>query len=314
MEHEPNYVSLQARLGAGHAQRRLSLQAQCAARIYGGGLLRFHIENMMWLHASAGFVLRAAGLWPRAHGNALRPEVRHHAARIRDLPPALDGLRLLHLSDLHCDHDAAFIPALIKRLEGLDYDLCVITGDFRMKTFGPYEPALSDLQPLADVLKKPAFAVLGNHDYLEMVTGLEAMGIRVLLNEAVPVERGGTQLWIAGVDDAHDYETADVARAMRAIPSDKVAILLAHSPDVYREAARKGVALMLCGHTHGGQLCLPGGVMLLTNSRCGRRFCKGTWRHDRLIGYTSSGTGSSGLAARLNCPTEIVVHRLERGD
>ena len=314
MEHEPNYESLQARLGAEHAQRRLSLQAQCIARIYGGGFLRFHIENMTWLHETVAFALRVTGLWHRAHGNALRPEVRHHAVRIRDLPPALDGLRLLHLSDLHCDHDPDFIPALVKRLEGIDYDLCVITGDFRMRTFGPYGQALSDLQPLADVLKKPAFAVLGNHDYLEMVPELEAMGIRVLLNEAVPFERGGAQLWIVGVDDAHDYETADVERAMRDIPSGEVSVLLAHSPDVYPEAARKGVSLMLCGHTHGGQLCLPGGIMVMTNSRCGRRFCRGSWRHEGLVGYTSCGTGSSGLAARLNCPTEIVVHRLERGD
>jgi len=130
----------------------------------------------------------------------------------------------------------------------------------------------------------------------------------------VPFERGGAQLWIVGVDDAHDYETADVERAMRDIPSGEVAVLLAHSPDVYPEAARKGVSLMLCGHTHGGQLCLPGGIMVMTNSRCGRRFCRGSWRHEGLVGYTSCGTGSSGLAARLNCPTEIVVHRLERGD
>jgi len=67
---------------------------------------------------------------------------------------------------------------------------------------------------------------------------------------------------------------------------------------------------MLCGHTHGGQIRLPGGIPLMTNADCPRRFCAGPWRHCHLQGYTSLGTGSSIIAARFNCPPEMTIHHL----
>jgi predicted MPP superfamily phosphohydrolase len=311
-ETECDFAALQVRLGAGHTRRRLIRQTTHIARMFGGGRARFHVENMIWLHHLLAVVLRLTGLYRRAWLNAMRPVVRCRAVRIKGLPAAFDGFRLLHLSDLHCDADAAFVPEVIQRLAGVEYDACMMTGDFRLQTFGSYAQAIGGMRKLKAALATPAYAVLGNHDYLEMTADLEAMGIRVLLNEAVPIERRGARIWIAGVDDAHYYETADIERASRDIPPGETAILLAHSADVYPDAAKKGFALMLCGHTHGGQMCLPGGVMVIKNSRCRRRFCRGAWQHGELAGYTSSGTGSSGLAVRLNCPPEIVVHRLEK--
>jgi len=312
MDTEPDFASLQARLGAEHTRRRMVRQTTHIARIFGGGRVRVHIENMTWLHGIVAVGLRLAGLHRRARRNALSPVLHRHSVRISHLPSDFNGFRMLHLSDMHCDADADFVPALIQRLAGVEYDACVMTGDFRLRTFGSYTRAIAGMRQLMAAIKAPACAVLGNHDYLEMTADLEAMGIRVLLNEGVPFERGGSRIWIAGVDDAHYYETADVEKASRAIPPGEIAILLAHSPDVYAAAAEKGFAVMLCGHTHGGQLCLPGGVMVLKNSRSPRRFCKGAWQCKGMKGYTSSGTGSSGLAARLNCPAEIVVHRLEK--
>jgi predicted MPP superfamily phosphohydrolase len=280
--------------------------------MFGGGRVRFHIENMTWLHGIIAAGLRLTGLRCRAQGNALSPVVRHHTVCIDNLPPAFEGFRLLHLSDLHCDLDETFVPELIRRLADLEYDICLITGDFRFQTFGSYERAMVGMSHLKATLPTPVYAVLGNHDYLEMTADLESMGIRTLLNEAVAIEQGGDRIWIAGVDDSHFYETADVDMAMREIPSGETVVLMAHSPDVYPIAARKGVALMLCGHTHGGQLCLPGGFIVIKNCRCRRGFCRGPWQYENLIGYTSSGTGSSGVVARFNCPSEIVIHRMEK--
>lgn len=313
MNTEPDFTILQTRLGTEHMRRRMIRQTTYIARIFGGGRVRFHIENMTWLHGIVAVGLRLEGLHRRARRNALSPILHHHTIRIPDLPSAFNGFRLLHLSDLHCDADADFIPALIQSLSGLEYDACMITGDFRLQTYGSYTQSITGMRQLMASLKAPTYAVLGNHDYLEMTSDLEAMGIRVLLNEEISIERGGSRIWVAGGDDAHYYETADVEKASRAIPPGEIAILLAHSPDVYAAAAERGFAVVLCGHTHGGQLCLPEGVMVLKNSRSPRRFCKGAWQCKGMQGYTSRGTGSSGLAARLNCPAEIVVHRLEKG-
>lgn len=310
MNIEPDFIALQARLGVAHTRRRLTRQTTHIARMYGGGRTRFHVENMEWLHGLIAAGLHLTGLRHRARRNARSPIVRNHTVPIANLPDSFEGFRLLHLSDLHCDLDPMFIPDLIPRLAALSYDACLITGDFRFHTYGSYTPAIAGMQQLKAAIKAPVYAVLGNHDYLEMTSDLEPMGVRVLLNEAIPIERDGSRIWITGVDDAHFYETDDLDKATEYIPEGEPIILLAHSPDVYKKAARKGVALMLCGHTHGGQLCLPGGFMIIKNSRCHRRFCKGSWQHEGLIGYTSTGTGSSGMSARLNCPSEIVIHHL----
>ena len=88
-------------------------------------------------------------------------------------------------------------------------------------------------------------------------------------------------------------------------------ILLSHTPEVYRQAAHAGFDLMLSGHTHGGQICLPGGVPLTLDSGC-RAIGAGAWRYDAMAGYTSVGAGSSIVPVRFNCPPEITLHRLHR--
>jgi uncharacterized protein len=97
---------------------------------------------------------------------------------------------------------------------------------------------------------------------------------------------------------------------MKGLRADEVKLLLVHSPEIIPEAARAGVDYYLCGHTHGGQMCLPGSVPLLTNASCARKYVGGVWQHENMAGYTSRGTGSSCLPVRFCCPPEITVHRL----
>jgi predicted MPP superfamily phosphohydrolase len=252
------------------------------------------------------------GLRGRGRRNALNIQLRGREIRLAGLPAAFDGYSLLHLSDLHLDMSESHLSSLIQRVQGLECDVCVVTGDFRFKTFGEYAPALDALRRLKAHLRSPTYAVLGNHDTVRMVPGMEALDIRVLMNESVPVERAGENIYLAGIDDAHYFRTHDFERATRDIPQGAFAILLSHTPEPYREAADAGFGLMLCGHTHGGQICLPGGVPILTDSDAPRAYAKGPWRFRNLTGYTSVGCGSSIIDVRLNCLPEITLHTLRR--
>ena len=173
------------------------------------------------------------------------------------------------------------------------YDICVLTGDYRGATCGPYDTTLAGLARVRAGLKGPIYAVLGNHDTICMVPGLEAMGIRMLLNESEAIERGGERLYFGGIDDAHFYGMDNIEKAASAIPRDKFSILISHTPEVYRQAAYSGFNLLLSGHTHGGQICLPGGIPITLNSVLPRSMGAGAWKYDDMIGYTSVGAGSS---------------------
>jgi predicted MPP superfamily phosphohydrolase len=172
--------------------------------------------------------------------------------------------------------------------------------------------ALLELEQLRSHLKGEVYAVLGNHDTIRMVPAMEAMGYRVLLNEWVKVQREGETIYLAGIDDAHFYRLENYHRAARDIPPDAVSILLSHTPEAYRHAAHAGFDLMLCGHTHGGQLCLPGGRPILTYADVPRQLARGPWAYHDMIGYTSAGAGTSIVDVRLNCPPEVTLHHLRR--
>lgn len=304
------------RLGREHVGRRMMLQARHSADVYGGrGRLRFHPENSELLPQMVRLGLRLSGLAGLTRRNCLDYRVERRVFHCRNLPEAFSGLRILHLSDIHADAIPDRGKRLIALLEGLagGYDLCVLTGDYRFQTSREYDVSLARLRPLLAPIacRHGMVGILGNHDFLEMVPGLEALGVHMLVNAALRLERGGRKIWVAGTDDPHFYNAHDIARALVDIPAADFTILLCHSPEAYAEAALSGVDLYLCGHTHGGQLCLPGGVPVITNAAAPRRYVRGQWSHERMQGYTSRGAGASGLPARLNCPPEVAIHTLE---
>ena len=232
--------------------------------------------------------------------------------RLAKLPSAFDGFTILHLSDLHADLCAAAMRRAAELAHGLDYDLCVLTGDYRGRTHGDCTPCLEAVARLCESLHGDVYAVLGNHDSITMVPDLEALGVRVLLNECVVIERGKASIYLAGVDDAHFFRADNIEKAAAEIPQGCVSVLLSHTPEIYRQAAHAGFDLMLSGHTHGGQICLPGGVPILLEADLPRAFAAGAWRHGEMAGYTSVGTGSSVVPVRFNSRPEITLHRLER--
>ncbi|GAB6067365.1 hypothetical protein JCM13664_06830 [Methylothermus subterraneus] len=308
------YRLLEARIGRAHLNQRLGMEQEFEQRVFGGlGRNFFHLENWYSIHAWIRHALRLVGLHARGRRNARKIEVIKNEIRLPHLPAPFDGFSLLHLSDLHLDMSPDLPEALSAAVQGLDYDACVLTGDFRARTFGPWQPALDALAKVVPYLKAPRYGVLGNHDTIYMVPGLEALGIRVLMNESVALSRGGAEIYLSGIDDPHYYRADNLEKALEGVPEEAVAILLSHSPEIYRNAAYAKFDLMLCGHTHGGQICLPGGIPIWRNADAPLKLCAGRWRYANLQGYTSRGCGVSVVDVRLNCPPEVTLHVLRRG-
>jgi predicted MPP superfamily phosphohydrolase len=307
------FSSLERRLGRLHARQRLGIEADHEAQIFGQGLNFFHIENWYSVHSIIRAVLKLTGLYSRGRRNAeqVRLNTNHvHSAR---LPSLFDGFTILHISDTHVDMNQRAMLRLADLVDGLQYDACVLTGDFRGKTFGPYDHALKGMAVLVGHLKQPIFGVLGNHDTIQMLPGLEAMGIRMLQNECEIIKRGDQSIYLAGIDDAHYFKVDNIEKAASQIPDNAFAILLSHTPEIYRQAAHAGFDLLLSGHTHGGQICLPGSIPITLDSVLPRRMGAGAWHYGNMIGYTSVGAGSSVVAVRYSCPPEITLHRLSCG-
>ena len=305
---------LERRLGRLYARQRLGIEDDREASVFGRGLNYFHPENWYLSPPIVRTLLQLSGLYWRARKNAARIEVRHNDIAVAALPRAFDGYTILHLSDLHVDLNPEAMQRLAELLPRARYDLCVLTGDYRGRTYGPYAAALDGMRRLKACLEGPVYGVLGNHDSIRMVPALEAMGISMLLNEATPLFRGGDRIHLAGIDDAHYYRVDNIEKAAGQIPDGAVAILLSHTPEIFRQAAHAGFDVLLCGHTHGGQICLPGAIPLTLDSKLPRRLGSGAWRYRGMAGYTSVGAGSSIVAARINCRPEITLHRLRRAD
>jgi uncharacterized protein len=306
-------TKLEHRLGRLHARQRLGIEKDHEAQIFGQGLNFFHIENWYSVHSLIRGTLKLSGLYWRGKRNAERVQVRHNHIRLQKLPRAFSGFTLLHISDPHVDISEGAMRRLAKLLPDLHYDACVMTGDYRGATFGPFAAALEGMKRLRSGLREPLYGVLGNHDTIRMIPALEAMGIRMLLNECEPISRGSDSIYLAGIDDAHYYRVDNIEKAAADIPHDGFSILLSHTPEVYRHAAHAGFDLLLSGHTHGGQICLPGSIPITLDSVLPRHMGSGTWKYHDMVGYTSVGAGSSIVAVRINCFPEITLHHLQSG-
>jgi uncharacterized protein len=304
---------LERRLGPLHARQRLGIETDHEAQVFGQGLNIFHVENWYSIHSVIRNTLRLAGLYRRGLRNAERVELRHHDITFEQLPPSFDGFSILHISDMHADMNPGAMTAVVELVRGLRYDICALTGDFRGQTYGPFDAALEDVARVRSHLTGPLFAVLGNHDTIRMVPGLEQMGMRVLINEFETIRRGDESIHLVGIDDAHFYRVDNIEKATAGIPAGAFSILLSHTPEIYRQAAHAGFRLLLAGHTHGGQICLPGSIPITLDSALPRRLGSGDWKYHDMVGYTSVGAGSSIIPVRLNSRPEITLHRLRRG-
>src|SRR5262249_59659427 len=154
--------------------------------------------------------LKLTGLYRRDRRNAAQVEIRHNYIISPQISKAFDGYTILQLSDLHVDMSQDAMTRLTAILKEVNYDVCVLTGDYRGQTFGSYEATLVGMSQICAEFKKPAYGVLGNHDTVCMLQGLEEMGIRMLINENETIKRGHQHLYIDVIDDVHFFHAVIV--------------------------------------------------------------------------------------------------------
>lgn len=237
------------------------------------------------------------------------------------LPPALAGLSIAHVSDLHVGFQlrGARLRRFVERVNGLEADLIAMSGDLF-----DFDPAYID-EGCRDLAKLSApagvFAVLGNHDHY---TGADAVedGLRsltpitVLRDQLARVELRGEALVLLGIDDPgrrwteRDSESPALQDLAEESPPDAFRILLVHRPSYFRQAARLGLPLVLAGHTHGGQVTLPGPARHWNMARLIAHWTRGAFREGDSVLYVNRGLGVAGPPVRLNCPREIALLRL----
>src|SRR4029079_978314 len=167
------------------------------AEFFGQGINFFHFENLPLSHVLVCTFLMATGLYWRGLSNAAKVDIRHNRIVSSRLPKAFDALTIIQLSDLHVEMSEAAMERVVDLLRESRYDVCVLTGDYRGRTCGPYDTTLAGMARVIAALKGPIYGVLGNHDTICMVPGLEAMGITMLLNESDVIVRGGQRLHLA---------------------------------------------------------------------------------------------------------------------
>lgn len=260
-----------------------------------------------------GVGLKLTGLYGRGLSNALDIRLRRLELTFHDLPAAFDGFRILQLSDLHVDFLPGTLDAALALLSDVEADLCVLTGDFRKRVSGPYKQILPDIAKLAGGIsaRHGVYAILGNHDCADMAAAFEGLGITVLVNQTRSIRQGGSTVHVTGTDDVHYYYTAAAKAALEEAPAGfKIALI--HSAELADMAADSGFHLYLAGHSHAGQVCLPGGIPIITHMNRLRPYATGLWRRGDMIGYSSSGLGVSGLPVRFNTRGEVALITLRR--
>ncbi len=256
-------------------------------------------------------LLRAVGLGPRALANTLAVEISEIELFFPHLPLAFDGYTIAHFSDFHVGRVPGLIDRVLDQLRDQTVDLAVMTGDFQSRGTPSATVTAAELAPLVAALnpRDGILGVLGNHDTHDLVDTLEEIGVRMLINEHVTVSREGSPIRITGIDDVNRFYTDTAHRTLAKSSAGQFSIALVHSAEMADVAAAAGHALYLSGHTHGGQICLPGGRPIFTALDSHRRLAVGPWQWDGMLGYTTRGVGVA-QRARFNCPPEVVLLRL----
>lgn len=236
--------------------------------------------------------------------------LEHVEIILKRLPPKLDGLRIVQLSDTHHSPftDLEHISRAVEAANGIAPDLFILTGDYVSHDADYIAPVANVLGGLKSEFG--TFACLGNHDHwtdASLVTDLfRGEGIRVLINEGLRFEARDASFWLAGVDDYMAGKT-DVPAALRGSFPDEMKILLAHNPVIFRQSVRAGVDLTLSGHTHGGQIKMRDPEKRILPRR---KLSSGLHRRKESQIYITRGIGTVVLPVRYQCPPEISLLEL----
>lgn len=284
------------------------------------GFIRFFVLGVLSFIAGKGFI------------NTRNLEILKVMVRLENLPSAFDRLKICQITDIHA---GPLVPQGLIR-KGVDLimanrpDLIVLTGDFvsgatkiLWTSYGGFkERHYNYCMKELSRLKAPygVFAVLGNHDFwsgqevaLKIARGLEAIGVRVLRNESISIEKKNQHLYIVGVDDYWEG-SYNLLEALKNVPEDACRILLSHNPDVNEniDNLNEHIDFIISGHTHGGQVVLPLVGALYIPSPFGQKYLAGLIRDQKRQTYVSRGLGLFFVPIRINSPPDVSILTLRR--
>jgi len=259
----------------------------------------------MATYAVAGFALHQE---VGRLGEAASVTVEQVQIPLKDLPFALEGFRIVQISDIHIDsyRQIEVVQEAIALVNSLQPDIIVLAGDYVSRK----AEAISELAPMVASLnaKHGVFAILGNHDIwtnpVLIRDRLEKVGLPVLVNEGVPLRVDKDVIYLAGLDDCWSGQP-DLKATLNKLPPGALTILLAHEPDFADTFALDGrISLQLSGHTHGGQMRLPGHKAIILPPH-GKKYDQGLYNVNGMWLYTNRGIGLWPVPYRVNCPAEV---------
>ncbi len=245
-----------------------------------------------------------------ARAEARSLDITRRTLELRQWPPAFDGLSVAFLTDMHCSSltPPEFLAEVVEETNRLKPDVILLGGDYVTR-------GTRYVRPVAEVLarlKAPmgVYSVLGNHDHFaapDMVrSALRQAGIVDVNNGGQWLTLGGSRIRIAGIGDLWQ-DKQDLKAALDGATGEDAVILLSHNPDYAMRLTDPRVRLVLSGHTHGGQIVLPGIGALVTNSSYGDRLVSGLVAFETFQLYVSRGLGTVVVPLRYHCPPELVL-------
>ncbi len=258
-----------------------------------------------------------------------RIEITETEINCRRLPSEFDGFTILHLTDLHLRKSRAFASLIMEALNCIRADLVAITGDVTYKTSG-----LPLVEEVINSLKRqlpdaPIYACTGNGEILHPDAGektleiIKSYGGTVLRNSNAVITKGKSRFYILGVEDPFTHSD-DLSKALEGVADDDFKVLLAHSPHIAKEAIQSGIDVMLCGHTHGGQVRMPFFGAIYARTGFKRALSAGLYSGKQLARaagiqgdvsskvFISRGLGTSHLPIRFLCKPEMAIIRLRK--
>lgn len=294
-----------------HAAFLIFLAGLLLLGVVQGVLLLFRIAGLsFYLRAEAVLLCLAVVTAAIGIRNGISPPVpREHTFRCTTLPPAAEGFRIALLADIHADRvtRADRVAKMVALANGMEADIAVIAGDF---ADGPVSKVGAELAPLKNLrARHGVYGVSGNHeyysDYVEWRDFLETLGVKMLDNASTNLPGG---IVLAGVTDLAAWHkgmpSPDFDAALCGVQPGACTVMLAHQPVLARMSAKRGVAVQLSGHTHGGMM--PGLKQLVARFNGG--WVSGAYDVEGMGLYVSNGSGIwNGFPVRLFCPPEVTL-------
>ena len=234
---------------------------------------------------------------------------------INNLPPSFEGVKILHLTDLHSKGFGKKEKRVLGLVSQLRPDFIFITGDIVDWRTRDIESCQKFWKEIAKNYQGRVFGVYGNHDhrnrnFKKLNTLFAKSGIKILNNETVKLERGESFIYLVGVDDPHlGYD--NIEKAMRNLKEGFPKILLAHSPEIFQKVKNRKIDLILTGHTHGCQVNLPFLCDLFIPLKYDKQYKRGLFNENGIYMYVNRGIGETFLPIRFNSPPEITLIELK---